>query len=211
MSKILIKSFDSSKYPVQNNVRCKDGVIVAAPYRYDQSDRVIIDTQFANGREGLVDCGVVLASGVEGFEKGDVVIYPPFGGLWIQNCFIGAYWYKDVIVLKNDKRFKKVVSLGKLEGTRIRPHDTTVFCVADELPTEQGGILLVEQSKRWTGSATVLETGKLAEDVEPGDVVLYDPTTVKQASVDDAIAEFYNHDRERMFFIDSDNILAVIE
>jgi len=211
MSKILIKSFDSSKYPVQNNVRCKDGVIVAAPYRYDQSDRVIIDTQFANGREGLVDCGVVLASGVEGFEKGEVVIYPPFGGLWIQNCEIGAYVYKDVIFLKNDKRYKQVVSLAKLEGTKISPHKKLILCVAEELPTEQGGILLVEQSKRWTGRATVLEVGSLAEDVEPGNVICYDPKSVKDASVDDAIANRYNQDRERMFFIDSDDILAVIE
>lgn len=139
-------------------------------------------------------------------ESGDLYVFRPYTGIWVVN----PGWAKGAGEVHIHVGGCDGV-IAKIEEKRLRMLRDEVLIQRQPKREEFGGLVLPDESKRWSGIAKVLEVGPDVQEVQVGDTILsFEGSGLMGVRLGDEIGEWYGCDPACLGVIKESNI-GVIE
>lgn len=202
-----------------------------APYEEKKGEIYLPDETQQRDR---ADCGVVLACGYERGEQippremeiraGDRVLVEPYRGTFLKSARFGPYEAKGWVRVyglasgnwdeHHPVDWRQAILAVLDEKTTIRAVGRWLFIKRDRLEESKGGILLHDRAQKQSGMGTVVSVGADAAKLgyEPGQRIQFPPGLTYDSGMYDAShAEEFGLDSEDYSFLDSRNVLAIID
>lgn len=180
------------------------------------------------------DCGVVLACGCERgddlppremeIRPGNTVLVEPYRGTFLKNAQFGDYKAKGWVRVYglasgswdeyHPTDWRQAILAVLDEKTTIRATGRWLFVKRDRIEESKGGVLLHDRAQKQSGKGTIVSAGADAQKLgyREGQRIHFPPgLTYDSGMYDVSHAEEFGLDCDDYSFLDSRNVLAVID